>query len=358
MMADSLKSPLVPAAGSGWDRLAADYLTSDSRRMCEVLEQVRSVADTSTTVLFTGETGVGKGVFARLVHSLSPRRDRPFVSAHCGAIPDTLLESELFGHEKGAFTGASRRRAGKFEQAAGGTLFLDEIGTISPLAQVKLLQVLQDRTYFRVGGEDALVADVRVIAATNSDLRAMAESGEFRKDLYYRLSVFPIEIPPLRDRCEDIPRLVRYFLARLRETYPKQIDGVDPVVMDAFRRYSWPGNIRELENILERAYIIETSSILRPESFPAELFTQSERVTPIPMDTLKPLSKARRDAIDYFERAYLARLLTRTGGRLAPAAELAGVTPRQLRNLLSRHGLERQAFQEGGAPGRRDSSAH
>ena len=191
--------------------------------MREVFQKIRAVAPTRATVLLMGETGTGKGLLARMIHRHSHRSDAPFISVHCGAIPDTLLESELFGHEKGAFTGAVRRKPGKFEMARGGTIFLDEIGTITPPAQVKMLQVLQDGTFSRVGGEDVLQTDARVIAATNADLAGMSNKGEFRKDLYYRLNVFSVEVPPLRDRIEDISYLMEVFLKKLNQKYGKNI---------------------------------------------------------------------------------------------------------------------------------------
>jgi transcriptional regulator with GAF, ATPase, and Fis domain len=205
--------------------------------MREVFKKIRAVASTRATVLLIGETGTGKGLLARMIHMHSNRCDDPFISVHCGAIPDTLLESELFGHEKGAFTGAVRKKLGKFEMARGGTIFLDEIGTITPPAQIKLLQVLQDGTFSRVGGEEALQTDARVITATNADLTGMSERGEFRKDLYYRLNVFPIEIPPLRERVDDIPQIVEVFLKKLKQRHEKNIHSVHPHVLQVFENY-------------------------------------------------------------------------------------------------------------------------
>ena len=228
-------------------------LKTTSGRMKTVYQQIRSVAPTKSTVLLIGETGTGKSVLAKLIHQHSNRKDAPFIGVHCGAIPDTLVESELFGHEKGSFTGAMRRKLGKFEFATNGTLLLDEIGTVTPAAQIKLLQVLQDGTYQRVGGEETLKTDVRVIAATNADLKKMCDEGSFRKDLYYRLNVFPIEIPPLRERRDDIPLFIDTFLNKLNQFSLKTIHGVHPQVIESLMNYSWPGNIRELENLVERA---------------------------------------------------------------------------------------------------------
>ena len=276
-------------------------MRTDSPLMKKVYDQVESVALTKSTVLITGETGTGKGVLSSIIHQHSNRREQQFISVHCGAIPDTLVESELFGHEKGAFTGAIRRKRGKFEIANNGTIFLDEIGTITPSAQIKLLQVLQDGIFQRVGGEDAIVADVRIIAATNSDLKQMSDDGRFRKDLYYRLNVFPIEMPPLRERLEDIPILVESFLDKLNKFNSKGIHGVQHRVMEAFRRYAWPGNIRELENLVERAYILERSHMLSPENFPGELFESDDLLAIPPVDDSMTLDAYRRAAMDNVE---------------------------------------------------------
>jgi DNA-binding NtrC family response regulator len=312
--------------------------------MQEVLSQVRMVAPTRSTVLLQGETGTGKGVLARLIHRLSQRPDKQFIAVHCGAIPETLLESELFGYEKGAFTGAARRKLGKFEIAAGGTIFLDEIGTVSPATQIKLLQVLQEQSIQRVGGEEPLKIDVRIIAASNEDLAGLCDAGKFRRDLYYRLNVFPVTVPPLRQRREDLPLLVRHFLKRMNRFSLKNITDVDPRVLAAFEHYGWPGNIRELENLLERAYILEPSTTLGPAGFPKEMLVDQQLgrlVLPVAAGTL---AEARRQAVGLVERQYLHELLARHRGRIALAAAAAGISPRQLRNLLHEHGLRKEAY--------------
>ena len=217
-----------------WKPEWLDIIDSHDAGMREVYKKIRAVASTRATVLLNGETGTGKGLLARMIHMHSNRCDDPFISVHCGAIPDTLLESELFGHEKGSFTGAVRKKLGKFEMARGGTIFLDELGTITPPAQIKLLQVLQDGTFSRVGGEETLQTDARVITATNADLAEMTERGEFRKDLYYRLNVFPVEIPPLRERVEDIPQIAEVFLQKLKQRHEKNIHSVHPQVLQGF----------------------------------------------------------------------------------------------------------------------------
>jgi transcriptional regulator with GAF, ATPase, and Fis domain len=312
--------------------------------MIKVFDKIRSVAPTKSTVLLFGETGSGKGVLAKLIHRHSTRGDAQFINVHCGAIPDTLLESELFGHEKGAFTGAVRRKLGKFEIAQGGTIFLDEIGTITPSAQIKLLQVLQDGNYQRVGGEDTLEANVRIIAATNMDLKKMCDDGRFRRDLYYRLNVFPIGIFPLRERIEDIPLLVDVFLKKFNNLFQKEIRGIHPEVIKAFKSYFWPGNIREMENLMERAYILEMTSILTPQSFPNELFDSVSKPDSSSEATFPILAEAREKGIDSVEKQYLKELLSRTNGKIRTTSELAGISTRQLHKLMTKHGIRKENF--------------
>ncbi|NIO03033.1 MAG: AAA domain-containing protein [Proteobacteria bacterium] len=327
-----------------WQAESLEMVQSNSPIMREIFDKIQAVAPTKSTVLLTGETGTGKGVLAKLIHNHSHRRNRQFISIHCGAIPDTLLESELFGHEKGAFTGAIKRKLGKFEIAHGGTIFLDEIGTLTSSAQIKLLQVLQEKSFQRVGGEATIEVDVRIIAATNMDLKKMTDEGLFRNDLYYRLSVFPIEIPPLKQRIEDIPIICRHILDDLNRLHAKGIRDIDPQVLHAFAEYPWPGNIRELENLIERAYILETSSTLRPESFPAELFVSGYRPAPGPVDRSHTLEEVRGQAIEEIERRYLRELLAIHGGRINRSAEAAGISIRQLHNLMKKHGLRKEEF--------------
>ncbi len=327
-----------------WRLDSLEVVKTRSPVMMKVFQKVRSVAPTKTSVLITGETGTGKGLLAKLIHRHSNRTNAQFITVHCGAIPDSLLESELFGHEKGAFTGADRRKMGKFEIASKGTIFLDEIGTITPSAQIKFLQVLQDQTFQRVGGEVTIEADVRVIVATNSDLKAMSDEGLFRKDLYYRLCVFPIEVPPLRDRKEDIPHLVEYFIRDLNGKYSKGIFKIDSAVLEAFDQYGWPGNIRELENLIERAYILEESSVLTPASFPAEIFGEQGKGIMPEIDVSLPISAVRKRAVEAVESAYLKAILSRKEGRLNKSAEAAGITTRQLHKLLAKYGIRKEDF--------------
>ncbi len=327
-----------------WHSESLEFVKTKSPLMRNVFNKVRSVATTRSTVLFIGETGTGKGELARLIHRHSNRGESQFISIHCGAIPETLLESELFGHEKGAFTGAVKRKLGKFEIADGGTIFLDEVGTIPPSAQIKLLQVLQDRIFQRVGGEETIEVDVRIIAASNMDLGRMCDEGSFRKDLFYRLNVFPIEVPPLRERIEDIPNLVKVFLDKMRGFNPKEIYDVDHRVMEALMGYNWPGNIRELENLIERAWILEDSPVLTSESFPGELFGVELPQATLLSGPLLPIAKVRKAATGEIEKKYLRQVLTFNKGSIKASARCAGITTRQLHKLMKKYNLRKEEF--------------
>ena len=337
-------SGAVPAPGQS----ALDIMSlTRSQKMRDVYRKVQMVAPTRTTVLLTGETGTGKSYLAKLIHQLSTRSSRQFISVHCGAMPESLIESELFGHEKGAFTGASKTRKGKFELADGGTIFLDEIGTITPSAQIKLLHILQEKAFERVGGEKLIPCDVRIIAATNEDPAVLSEQGKFRWDLFYRLNVFPVEVPPLRQRTEDILPLAEQFIANFRRDAGKNIRGIDPRAARALEEYSWPGNVRELENIVERACILEETDRIHAESLPLELLAlrpeiQSDSSTR--SDTLMPLHAARAAAIEEFERRYLWALLQSCNGSIKRSADTAGITTRQLHKLMTRHHLDKKSF--------------
>ncbi len=328
-----------------WKTEWLEIIRSKNPMMKQIYENIRSVSPTIATVLLLGDTGTGKGMLARLVHWHSQRSEEPFISVHCGAIPDTLIESELFGHEKGAFTGADRRKPGKFEMARSGTIFLDEIGTITASAQIKLLQVLQDGTFSRLGSTVLINSDVRIIAATNADLADLVQKGCFRKDLYYRLNVFPIQIPLLRERLEDLPNLTEIFLKKLNAKYGKKIDGLHPSVIEGFKQYEWPGNIRELENILERAYILETSTILTARNFPLEMVKNCETY-PLSERNPSTLAQARQFAVEAFEKSYLTALLGQTKGKINLAAQKADITTRQLNRLITRHGLNKKNFKK------------
>ena len=339
-----LQSELDYLRDKFWQKESLAILQTNSDSMKIVFDKVRAVSQTETTVLLTGETGVGKGVIANLIHQNSYRRNNQFISVHCGAIPENLLESELFGHEKGAFTGAIKRRLGKFEIADGGVIFLDEIGTISNAMQIKLLQVLQEKTFERVGGESQIEVDVRIIAATNSDLLKMCNDGSFRPDLYYRLNVFPIDIPPLRERIDDIPLLINKFIKKLNRYHAKHIKGIDPFVLNALLAYSWPGNIRELENIIERAYILEKTEILGRKSFPQDLFKENKPYREFLTDTSITLKQGRQIVCERYEKEYLEQLLIKFNGRIDKTAQAAGLGVRQLNNLMAKYNLQKNYY--------------
>ena len=246
-------------------------ILGNSPQINKMIDILKQVSPTDATVLLLGESGVGKEVFATAIHENSERAKSAFIKVHCGALPETLLESELFGHEKGAFTGATTKRQGRFERADGGTIFLDEIGDISPHVQIKLLRVLQEREFERVGGEETISVDIRIITATNKNLEEAVKNGTFREDLYYRLNVVEITIPPLRERPEDIPELATKFLNDIAKKYNKNISGFDTEVLKIFLKYQWPGNIRELQNAIETAVVLSTTEIITKESLPQQL---------------------------------------------------------------------------------------
>ena len=300
-------------------------LVGQSPAMRKVLEMIEMVAPTKATVLIQGESGTGKELVADAIHRLSPRKNGPFVKVNCAAIPESLVESELFGHEKGAFTHAVKRSRGRFEMADGGTLLLDEIGEITPAVQAKLLRVLQDGTFQRVGGEGTLKVDVRVIATTNRDLWKAVQEGKFREDLYYRLQVVPIYIPPLRERKEDIPLLVQHFLKMYGEREGKEGLTVSEKAMDILMDYDWPGNIRELENAVERAVILAKGKVLKPENFfVGSMFRERE-----------PHGEA--TTLAEMERRLILRTLREEGGNRTRTAQRLGISVRTLRNKLRQY---------------------
>ena len=326
----------------------ARYLqVSKSPEMQTVLANVKTVAQTQTTILISGESGTGKSALARYIHEISYRRNNKFINVHCGAIAENLIESELFGHEKGAFTGAIRLKLGKFELADKGTIFLDEISDLSESAQVRLLQVLQERFIQRVGGEENIEIDIRIISATNTDLKALVKEKKFREDLYYRLDVFQIEIPPLRRRREDIEQLSLHILGRLNLLYRKDITGIDPQFMDRLKKRNWPGNIRELENVLEKTYILENSNMLSHASFPMTLLdshlNQATFAQQSSFNSMN-LQLERKKILDEFERHYLVELLRLSKGDIKEATVIAGIGIRQLNKCLAKHQLNRKGF--------------
>ncbi len=307
-------------------------LVGRSRAMQDVVQRTDLVAETKSTVLITGETGTGKEMVARLIHHRSAQRDMPLIKVNCAAIPETLLESELFGHVRGAFTGATMTKRGKFALADGGSIFLDEIGTMSPAVQSKLLRVLQEREFEPLGSERTQKVDLRVIAATNRDLKQMVSDGKFQEDLYYRLNVIPIEIPPLRERRDDIPVLMEHFVEKHRQRTGKRVDGVDPGVVDALQRYDWPGNVRELENTIERAVVLATGPMLTAASV-----SMIGATTP-PSAGLPSLRLHQN--LEWVERETIRRALDQAGGIKKDAAELMGISQRALSYYLAKYRID------------------
>jgi DNA-binding NtrC family response regulator len=308
-----------------------------SARISAVYEVVAQVASTNATVLLSGESGTGKELVAKAIHRRSDRRERPFISINCGALPEGLLESELFGFERGAFTGAVEAKAGKFEMAHGGTLLLDEVGEMSPKTQVEFLRVLQEKEFRRLGGERLIRVDVRIIASTNKDLLEEVKGGNFRQDLYYRLAVVPIPLPSLRERPEDIPLLVDSFLQEFAEINRKPAKKISREALELLNRYHWPGNIRELRNVIERITVIVDSPVVRPEHLPPEItggrLDRSGSSLHIPLGT--PLKRV--------EEMIIRRTIEEVGGHREKAARILGISPRTLQYKIARYGLARRS---------------
>ncbi|HET9532781.1 MAG TPA: sigma-54 dependent transcriptional regulator [Blastocatellia bacterium] len=333
-----------------------DNIIGRSPQMQAVYQMIETVAQTTSTVLITGESGTGKELVARAIHDKSNRASAPFVSINCGAFTETLLESELFGYMKGSFTGAVSNRKGLFEAADGGTIFLDEIGETTPAMQVKLLRVLQERSIRRVGGLEEIPVDCRVVAATNRDLAQMVEDNTFRNDLFYRISVIPIEMPPLRSRKMDIPDLVRHFLDKYSAAAGRARFDVAEEAMRYLEGYDWPGNVRELENTIERAVALEPSSVIKPERLPDRILKYKPRnITDVDL----PEEGFDLEAyLAQLEKDYIIRALQRTGGNQTRAAELLSMSVRSLRHLLDKHKIRQTASLLRDTGGLSDSAAH
>jgi two-component system, NtrC family, response regulator PilR len=310
-----------------------------SESMLAVFKMIETVARTNSTILLTGESGTGKGLVAQAVHFHSLRRDKPMVSLNCGAMPENLLESELFGHMKGAFTGADTNKKGLLEVAERGSIFLDEIGEMTPVMQVKLLRVLQERRFRRVGGLEEMQADIRVIAATNQDLARLIAEGRFREDLFYRINVIPISLPPLRERREDISLIAEHFLHKYNEQMGKEIAGISHQAMELLHYHDWPGNIRELENVMERAVALEPTPSILPDSLPPNIRGEAARVH---VSTAEGLPESGFDLeahVKEIERGYLAEALKKAGGVQVKAAELLGMSFRSFRYYVKKYNL-------------------
>jgi len=301
-------------------REESERLIFGSEVMKDIMSMVEKVAPQDSTVLITGETGTGKELLAKEIHRRSRRKNAPFAVVNCAAIPKDLVESELFGHEKGSFTSAYRTRKGKFEIANGGTIFLDEVGTLPLESQSKLLRVLQDRTVQRVGSDRIIPVDIRVISATNLDLEEACRKGNFRSDLYYRLNVIPIHIPPLRERREDIPPLMMYFLDKFNRETKRNIEGIDQEVVDLFVNYPWPGNVRELQNVIERMVVTASGRRITLKDIPSDIL-KAEHIQLPRFNGLKDL----KSAIEEFEKFYIGKVLKETRGNRSKAAEILGV---------------------------------
>jgi len=307
-------------------------IVGKSRAVQELIRKLELVAQSKSTVLVTGETGTGKELAARAIHARSAQKDRPLIKVNCAAIPESLLESELFGHVKGAFTGATANRRGRFALADGGTIFLDEIGTLGLPVQAKLLRVLQEREFEPVGSERTQAVDVRVIAATNRDLRAMAAEGKFQEDLYYRLSVIPIALPALRDRTEDIPLLVEHFLRKHAQRLGRRIEGIEPGVMLRLASYRWPGNVRELENTIERAVVLAAGPVIDAAALSI--------LEPVPGPATSGLPSVRlHENVEWAERESVRRALAQANGVKKDAAEILGISQRAMSYYLGKYRL-------------------
>jgi DNA-binding NtrC family response regulator len=317
-----------------------------SRKMREVYEQLERAASLEMTILILGETGTGKELAARAIHQRSARREKRFVAINCGALPAELVESELFGHARGAFTGAAGAKAGLFEEASGGTLFLDEIGELPLPVQVKLNRVLQEKEIRRVGDNTAIKVDVRIISATHRDLKTEIEEGRFREDLFYRLHVLPIQLPPLRERRDDIPLLAMHFLERHARAYHRELTGFEPDALHALTAYAWPGNVRELENAVERSAAAASGPQIAYRDLPAEVQARPEGQLPMEMLANMPYKEAVETARDRVSRDYLVALLREFNGNVTRAAERAAMERESLHRLLRKYGLHSDDFKK------------
>ena len=332
------------------DQYGFNQLLTQSPRMLQVFDEIRAVARTDATTLIRGETGTGKELVSRAIHERSARRDQPFIAVNCGAFTESLLESELFGHEKGSFTGAIGRREGLFEMADGGTLFLDELGETSLNVQVKLLRVLEDMTFRRVGGRDQVRVNVRIVAATNVELEQAVRDGRFRQDLYFRLSIFPITLPPLRQRREDIPLLMRHFLDEIAEEYTLEPPVVASEAMQGILAYGWPGNVRQLRAMCERWVITRSGQRLEREHLSRDITGDRDVASAagaLHVDESVPLKDNLDRVGQQVERIYLYKALKHCAGHLGKTAEFAGITRRTLYTKMKQYGLEASDFRQG-----------
>jgi DNA-binding NtrC family response regulator len=316
-----------------------ENIIGDSESIQQIFRLIEKVADSNTTVLIYGESGTGKELVARAIHYNSPRADKSWIPVNCGAIPEGLLESELFGYEKGAFTGATKTRIGRFETAHQGTIFLDEVVDMSPALQVKLLRVLQDQSFERVGGVRTIKADVRILAATNRKLEEEVAKGRFREDLYYRLNVIPIVLPPLRDRKSDIPLLIQHFLSQKKSTDKRSIKGISPKAMELLMNYHWPGNIRELENLINRLLVLHNGHMVTGKELPEKIVTCATE-SPAVVPEIPPNGICLKSAVDEFEKQLILKALEKTKGVKKRAANILGLNRTTLVQKIKKARLE------------------
>ena len=338
----SLEEELAALRKRGWERHEFEGIIALSEGMVSVFDTVKRVAPTDVTILLTGESGTGKELVAAAIHRRSPRRDGPFVPINCGAIPENLLESELFGHEKGSFTGAHTSRPGKFEVADRGTIFLDEIGELPPTLQVKILRFLQDQVIERVGAREPIKVDIRIIAATNRNLNEMIEKRTFREDLFYRINTVSIDLPPLRERGDDVTLLAMHFLNRFNREYSKNIRGFSNTARETLNLYPWPGNVRELENRLRRAVIMAPEKVIIPDDM--DLPHPEKLADNAPGGTAELHRKTLREARDELEHRLITRALLNSTGNVSAAAQELAVSRPTLHDLMKKHGIDPKDF--------------
>lgn len=321
-------------------------IISKNSHMQEIFRVIEQISQTDITVLITGETGTGKELVARSIHFNSPRKDKPFMVVNCAALTETLLESELFGHEKGAFTGAFKQKLGRFELAEGGTVFLDEVGDIPMPTQVRLLRVLQEREFERVGGTEIIKCNIRVIGASNKQLEKLIDTGKFREDLFYRLNVFPIFLPPLRDRKDDIPLLAMHFLKKYTKEQNKQIDSISPDAINILVNYDWPGNIRELENVMERATLMEAENVLQKVGLEKQIQSISSRKEGHIIDTALNYKEYMKNITAEAERKYIVGLLKRCEGNIRMTAQKADLDRKTIYRKIKEYGIKRNEYRK------------
>ncbi len=341
----SLQDEVVYLREQLQSRYSFQNIISKNPKMHAIFELISNLAHTTTTALIEGETGTGKELVARAIHQSSNVRAGPMVAVNCAALPENLLESELFGHEKGAFTSAVGQRRGRFELADGGTIFLDEVGDVPAAMQAKLLRVLQERRFERVGGTESIQVDVRVIAATNRSLQQLVKDGKFREDLYYRLNVVKIDLPALRDRPEDIPLLASYFVQKYSKP-GDQAKQISPQAMEVLLHHRWPGNIRELENAIERACVTTMDGQLMPENLPPEVLTPTSPSSPYHVDLDRPLTDLIREVCADIEQQYIRKALEKSHGNVGRCAKICGLSRRSISAKIAEYGINKACFKE------------